>query len=112
VVWRPPQVRAASAAAARLGHVAASPSTYAAGLDERTRWVLDFERTWWRQGGSKERGIRERFGVSTTRYHQLLMRAIERPEALGYDPVLVRRLRRLRDDRRRRRLARRLGLPS
>ena len=81
-------------------------------LDERTRAILDFERSWWTQGGTKQRRIRERFGISATRYQQLLMRAIDRPEALRYDPMLVRRLRRLRESRRRMRLARRLGLPS
>ena len=81
-------------------------------LDERARAVLDFERSWWLEGGTKQRRIRERFGISATRYQQLLMRAIDRPEALRYDPMLVRRLRRLRESRRRMRLARRLGLPS
>lgn len=81
-------------------------------LDERTRAILDFERSWWTERGTKQRRIRERFGISATRYQQLLMRAIDLPEALRYDPMLVRRLRRLRESRRRMRLARRLGLPS
>ena len=81
------------------------------GLDPRSVEVLDFERGWWLDGGPKERRIRERFGLSSTRYHQLLMRAIDRPEALEYDPMLVRRLRRLREVRRRRRVAGRLGVP-
>ena len=91
-----------------------SPSTHPATLelDERTRRILDFERSWWREGGAKERLIRERFGLSPTRYHQLLTRAIDLPEALAYDPMLVRRLRRLREWRRRARVARRLGMPS
>jgi len=81
-------------------------------LDERSRRILDFERTWWLENGPKERQIRERFGMSPTRYHQLLVRAIDLPAALAYDPMLVRRLRRLSDVRRRTRMARRLGLPS
>jgi hypothetical protein len=81
-------------------------------LDECSREILDFERSWWLEGGTKQRRIRERFGISATRYQQLLMRAIDLPEALRYDPMLVRRLRRLRESRRRMRLARRLGLPS
>jgi Protein of unknown function (DUF3263) len=92
--------------------VSASPDDLAPELDERTRRVLDFERTWWQQAGTKERRIREQLDLSPTRYHQLLLRAIELPEALAYDPMLVRRLRRLRDARRRTRVARRLGLPS
>jgi hypothetical protein len=92
--------------------VSASPDHFAHELDERTRQILDFERSWWKEGGPKERRIRERFGVSPTRYNQLLMRSIDLPEALLHDPMLVRRLRRLRESRRRTRVARRLGLPS
>ena len=80
-------------------------------LDERSREVLDFERDWWKTPGPKERRIRERLGLSPARYQQLLNRAIDLPEALEYDPMLVRRLRRLREERRRKRSARRLGLP-
>jgi len=79
-------------------------------LDERSREILDFEREWWKHPGPKERAVRERFGLSTARYHQLLNRTIDRPEALAYDPMLVRRLLRLREVRRRKRFARRLGV--
>ena len=58
---------------------------------------LDFERSGPRGGRSKAREIRERWGLTPTRYHQLLVRAVDSPDALAYDPVLVRRLRRLRD---------------
>jgi len=92
--------------------VGAQPRDLPSQLDEGTRSILDFERSWWLDGGTKQRRIRERFGISATRYQQLLMRAIGLPEALRYDPMLVRRLRRLRESRRRMRLARRLGLPS
>jgi hypothetical protein len=77
----------------------------------RDRDLLDFERGCWHHKGPKERAIRERFGFSAARYHQLLNRLIDLPEALAYDPMLVRRLRRLRDQRRRRRVATQLGLP-
>lgn len=80
------------------------------GLDERSRDILDFERDWWKHPAPKDRAVRERFGLSAARYHQLLNRTIDRPEALAYDPMLVRRLRRLREARRRKRYARRLGL--
>ena len=82
-----------------------------AALDPRDRELLDFEREAWKLHMSKERAIRERFGFSATRYHQLLNRVIDRPAALAYDPMLVRRLRRLRDSRRRKRVAGRLGIP-
>lgn len=92
--------------------MSASPDHLAPQLDQRTRRILDFERSWWQRGGTKERMVREHLDLSPTRYNQLLMRAIDLPEALAYDPMLVRRLRRLRDARRRTRVARRLGLPS
>ena len=79
-------------------------------LDERSRDVIDFEREAWKLTVTKERAIRERFGFSPSRYHQLLHRIIDRPEALAYDPMVVRRLRRVREARRRARTASELGL--
>jgi hypothetical protein len=81
-------------------------------LDERSKRILDFERDWWLQTGPKEHAIRDRFGCSAARYYQLLNRLIDTPEAMGYDPMLVKRLRRLRTARRRQRFARHLGLQS
>jgi hypothetical protein len=80
------------------------------GLDDRARQILDLEREAWKLTMPKSRAIRERFGFSPARYHQLLNRTLDRPEALEYDPMLVRRLRRVRDARRRRRVAQRLGV--
>ncbi|HEX7247483.1 MAG TPA: DUF3263 domain-containing protein [Actinomycetota bacterium] len=79
-------------------------------LDDRSRALLDFERESWKLEMPKERAIRERFGFSATRYHQLLNRLIEEPAALAYDPMLVRRLQRVREARRQRRVARQLGV--
>ncbi|MGH2656432.1 MAG: DUF3263 domain-containing protein [Actinomycetota bacterium] len=79
-------------------------------LDERSRAILDFERGWWQGPGPKDRYIRSRLGLSPARYYQLLNDLIDSPEALRYDPMLVRRLRRLRTARRRQRFARDLGL--
>jgi hypothetical protein len=81
-----------------------------AALDPKSRQVLDFEREAWKLTVTKERAIRERFGFSPSRYHQILHRIIDRPEALAYDPMLVRRLRRVREVRRRSRTASGLGL--
>lgn len=81
-------------------------------LGERDRHILDFEREAWKLSVAKERAIRERFGFSPTRYHQLLNRIVDTPEALAYDPMLVRRIRRVRDARRRRRVAGQLGVKS
>lgn len=70
-------------------------------LTPRERDILDFERTWWSEVGSKETAIRDRFELSATRYYQLLNELIDLPGALAYDPLVVRRLRRQRDRRRR-----------
>ena len=79
-------------------------------LDERARAILDFERESWKLSIAKERAIRERFGFSAARYHQLLNKVLASPDALAYDPMLVRRLRRVRAARRRRRVAGQLGV--
>jgi hypothetical protein len=93
------------AANALHGHEAeAAPS-----LSERDREILEFERQWWKYAGAKETAVRENFDMSATRYYQVLNALIDRPEALEADPLLVRRLRRLRAARQRQRSARRLG---
>lgn len=71
---------------------------------------MDFERESWMLSIAKHRAIRETFGFSPARYHQLLNRIVSSPEALEYDPMLVRRLRRLREARRQRRVADQLGV--
>ena len=81
----------------------------AAGLSQRDRDILEFERHWWKYAGAKEQAVREKFDMSSTRYYQVLNALIDRPEALESDPLLVRRLRRLRASRQRQRSARRLG---
>jgi predicted secreted hydrolase len=79
-------------------------------LSDQERRMLEFERQWWRYAGAKEKAIRELFGISATRYYQALNNLIDRPEALAADPMLVKRLRRLRAERQRARAARRLGI--
>jgi len=71
------------------------------GLSRREHEMLAFERQWWRQAGAKETAIRDRFGVAPTRYYQVLNALVDRPDALAADPLLVRRLRRLRTARQR-----------
>ncbi len=73
-------------------------------LTERERAILDVERSWWAAPDSaftKRTAIRRQVGVSTTRYYQLVSALLENPDADAYDPLVVRRLRRARDDRRR-----------
>ena len=81
-------------------------------LSSRDREILAFERQWWKYAGAKEQCIREQFEMSATRYYQALNVLIDRPEALAHDPMLVKRLRRLRSARQRARSARRLGLDA
>ncbi len=70
-------------------------------LTERDKAILDFERSWWAEPGVKESAIRQRFDLSATRYYQLLTELLQCPEAMAYDPLVVRRLHRQRAARRR-----------
>ena len=78
-------------------------------LDRRDREILAFERQWWKYAGAKEQAIRELFDMSATRYYQVLNALLDKPEAMAADPLLIKRLRRLRTSRQRTRAARRLG---
>ena len=78
-------------------------------LSDREREILAFERQWWRYAGAKEQAVCELFGMSSTRYYQLLNALIDKPEALAEDAMLITRLRRLRATRQRARAAKRLG---
>ncbi|MGI8761980.1 MAG: DUF3263 domain-containing protein [Jatrophihabitantaceae bacterium] len=99
-----------------FAHAAAGPGdgvaekVVADGLARRDREILSFERQWWKYAGAKEQAIRELFDMSTTRYYQVLNALIDTPGALAADPMLVKRLRRLRASRQRQRSARRLGI--
>ena len=88
--------------------VSALPTTgTTSALDARSREILDFERGWWRSAGIKEEAVRERFGRSVASYNELLNALLDDEDALAYDPMLVRRLRRMRTARQRERAARR-----
>jgi Protein of unknown function (DUF3263) len=78
-------------------------------LSQRDAQILDFERSWWKHAGVKEQAIKERFDMSATRYYQILNELLENPAASEYDPILVKRLKRLRTYRQRQRVARLLG---
>ena len=92
--------------------LAAAAPTSAQPLSERECAILAFERQWWKYAGAKETAIRDLFDMSATRYYQVLNALIDKPEALVADPMLVKRLRRLRSTRQRTRSARRLGLDA
>jgi hypothetical protein len=81
-------------------------------LDRRDLDILQFERQWWLYAGNKEQAIRDMFDLSPTRYYQVLNQVIDNPQALAAEPLLVRRLRRLRASRQKTRAARRLGIDA
>lgn len=78
-------------------------------LSDRDQQMLALERQWWKYAGAKEQAIRELFNLSATHYYQILNALIDTEDALAHDPMLVKRLRRLRTSRQRARTARRLG---
>lgn len=96
--------------AAAHEQAAESAETTGTGLGERERRMLDLERQWWKYSGAKEQAIREMFDLSATHYYQILNGLIDTEAALAHDPMLVKRLRRLRTTRQRARSARRLGV--
>ncbi len=66
-------------------------------LNERERAILDFESSCRLRGWAKEEQIRQSLGMSPARYYQLLVRMLDSVEAQAYDPLLMGRLRRLRE---------------
>jgi hypothetical protein len=91
-------------------HEHADRSDPAGQLSARDVEILAFERQWWKFAGAKEQAVRDKFGMSATRYYQTLNALIDDPAALAQDPLLVKRLRRLREARQRSRSAKRLGI--
>jgi hypothetical protein len=78
-------------------------------MSAQDKRILDFERSWWKHAGVKEQAIKDHFEMSATRYYQILNELLEKTAALDYDPILVKRLKRLRVYRQRQRVARLLG---
>ena len=79
-------------------------------LSTRDREILAFERQWWKYAGAKEQAVKDLFDMSATRYYQVLNALIDDPAALAHDPMLIKRLRRMRSSRQRARTtARRLS---
>ena len=93
-------------------HATAQPQRHDSedGLSGRDLEILAFERQWWKYAGSKEQAIKELFDMSSTRYYQVLNALLDNPDALAADPMLVKRLRRMRASRQRARTSRRLGI--
>jgi hypothetical protein len=79
------------------------------GLTELETQILEFERTWWRHAGAKESSIKELFNLTPPAYYQMLNNLIDREAALMAQPLLVKRLLRLRDQRTASRSSTKLG---
>jgi len=74
-------------------------------LSDSQRAVIDFERTWWTRTGPKEQGIRAVLGISPSAYYRALGSVLDDAEAMAYDPLVIRRARRTREQRRQARFA-------
>lgn len=74
----------------------AATASAVATVTDREAEILTFERQWWRYAGAKEDAIRELFGMNATQYYQVLNALIDTEPALAHDPMLVKRLRRMR----------------
>ncbi len=85
------------------------PISNGAGLSELEIKMLDFERQWWRYAGAKESAIKELFDLTPPAYYQMLNNLIDREDAVIAEPILVKRLRRLRESRTAARSSTRLG---
>lgn len=68
-------------------------------LSDRDSAILEFEGSWWLFPGPKDRSIRDYLGMSATRYYQALRRLMDDPGAVETHPLVVHRLRRVRDGR-------------
>ena len=76
-----------------------SAQNQATSLTELEVKILDFESQWWKFAGAKESAIKELFDMTPPAYYQLLNNLIDRDDALLAAPMLVKRLRRLREAR-------------
>ena len=83
-----------------------NPETQGSTLTDLEVRILEFERNWWRYAGAKESAIKDLFDLTAARYYQLLNDLIDREDALAASPMLVKRLRRLREARMAARIAR------
>ena len=86
--------------AGKAGGVTSSSSP----LPERARAMIEFEATWFDLDEDRHLAIRARFARSVEDYNLELNRVIDDPQALAADPLVVLRLRRQRERRRRSRI--------
>lgn len=69
-------------------------------LDPDALGILAFEKHFTGTGQAKASAIVDQFGLSPIRYYQRLNQLLDVPAALAAEPVLVNRLRRIRERRR------------
>ena len=86
-----------------------SSDSVSAGLSELEIKLLEFEKNWWRHAGSKESAIKELFNLTPPAYYQMLNNLIDREAALLAEPLLVKRLLRVRQQRTAARSSSKLG---
>jgi hypothetical protein len=101
---RPVEPSADTPAGTAAEQVTDATAVQAADLTDRQRAILDFEATWWMHDDDREAMIRARFQVAAEEYYRELNLLLDHPAALSSDPLVVRRLRRHRDRRRRARI--------
>ncbi|MFT4864715.1 MAG: hypothetical protein ACI9CV_001293 [Ilumatobacter sp.] len=65
-------------------------------LSERHAAMLDFERSWWTNDDPRDQVVRARFQCSPEEYDAEIAVVLENPDAAEHDPLVVRRLKRLR----------------
>jgi Protein of unknown function (DUF3263) len=68
-------------------------------LSEKDIRILDFETSWWHFPEPKDRAIREYLGMSSTRYYQALRRLVDDESAAVQYPLVIKRLRRMKRER-------------
>ena len=76
-------------------------------LSQRDRAILDFEQSWWESATPRDQAVREQFQLTESEYAEVLNQLVASEAALLAEPLLIRRLRRLRDRRRQQHIARR-----
>ena len=72
-------------------------------MTDRDREILDFEGSWWTRPGPKSGAVRAHLGMSPSLYYRRLADLVDNDEAMAHSPMVVHRLRRRRDERRRER---------
>lgn len=69
-------------------------------LSDDDKAMLDLAGARYKYAGARDAAIREQFDISPTAFHARVNALLDRPEALAYAPMTVKRLVRLRDARR------------